>query len=130
MFGVCVIVSGSWLLIVALSIVYFCASSSFNALYPYTSEVFETEIRSLSNGFFNLVSRSVGAFAPTVLLVLNEFAVVIPYIILTGLSILSFIVAMKLPLDTRRANLDTVLGVHDDTSNVYERRSNRSYESI
>lgn len=130
MLGLSIIVSGSWILMITLAVVYFCSNSAFNALYPYTSEIFETEIRSLSNGFFNLVSRTGGAFSPTILLIMNDVSPIIPYMILTCVSALAFGIAMKLPVDTRRANLDTVLGIHDDTSNRYEQRSNRSYNSV
>lgn len=120
---ICVILFNSWFLIVGIAMTGFTSNTCFSTLYPYTSEIFETEIRSLSNGFFNLCARTGGVISPVLLISLNSVNRALPYVFLTILSIGAFICSMMLKVDTRRANLDTILGVPDQTSYTYEQKT-------
>lgn len=61
------LLAGDEYLTIGVSWVIFFCSIWFNTLYPYTCEMFETEIRSMAIGFCNILGRVGGVCAPIVL---------------------------------------------------------------
>jgi putative MFS transporter len=89
--------------------VYFFCGIWFNTLYPYTGELYPTQVRSLALGICNTWARLAGVLAPVVLLQCNSLSQTAPYIALGCMATVGFCVSLMLPAETRGKDLDKAL---------------------
>ena len=95
-------------LLAAGGVNFFC-NIWFNTLYPYTVEIYDTEIRGMSLGYCNTFARSGGVIAPMVLIYLDTVHPSAPHYFLCALSAVALAVAWKLPIETRGRQLDKAI---------------------
>jgi putative MFS transporter len=96
------------LIVSAAGVNFFC-NIWFNTLYPYTCEIYETEIRGMALGYFNTIARLGGAVAPIILIYLHQLSPRAPHYFMAGLSLIAFGIACKLPVETRGRQLDKAI---------------------
>ena len=105
--GVCLFVSENYLLVPSIMIISAFNHGSFCVLWPYTSEVFETEVREMGVAFLNATGRAVAFFAPLVFGYLLESAVWAPFLLILSIGVCLLGIAFLLPIETRGISLDT-----------------------
>lgn len=96
-----VFVDSIMLFILAIGCVSFFFTIAFNTLFPYTVEVYVTEIRNLALGVCNMVGDGFGSIVPIMLiLAMAIMGRAGPYIVLLAFAILAFLATLKLPRET------------------------------
>ena len=81
----------------------------FNTLYAYTNEVYETEIRSLAVGFYNMISKFGAIGVPILIFLLNEIDVKYPFLLMGAVALVGFVLSLFLPSDKTGKPLDQLV---------------------
>lgn len=82
-------------------------SMQFVLLYLYLPEIYETEIRSMSIGFIQLICRSAGSLSIYLVLALFDSMSELPFVFIGAVQIVALVVAVSLPYDSRMLKLDS-----------------------
>lgn len=77
------------------------ATTSYAAIYGYTPEVFDTDIRGTASGTASALSRFAGIIAPVLAGVLFATSLSAPLVISVFLFVVSVILCIALPIETR-----------------------------
>ena len=78
-------------------------------MYPFTSEIYPTFLRTTGIGFANFFCRLGGALMPWFSMLFFVFGNTGPFLVFGITSLVSAYAAFNIPLDTRHMNLDTYI---------------------
>ena len=97
----------------SVSIMLFLDLVYFDVIYPYTSEVYDTSIRSTGLSICSAWARFAGFVSPFVLLSLHEIDPTYPYIAFSVTSLVGLITCYMLKYESRGQNLDNFIDNSD-----------------
>lgn len=101
-----IVIENSIVLYLTLSLILSLAYAALCLLFPYTAEIYETQVRLASLGFFNLISRLFSAATIQVIFILYDIDPDLPFLLFGILSALSSVLTLTLPFDTTGVPLD------------------------
>lgn len=106
-FGLMFTPESAWFQIALWALGKFAISCSFMSIYVYASEIFPTNIRNLSIGFCEMMSRIGGILAPYVI-VLGRISPILPMLVLSFISLIGGVIAFVLPETLNRQLPSTI----------------------
>jgi hypothetical protein len=78
----------------------------FIAIYPYTSESYETQVRTTGTSMNAMFARFTGIIMPSIIIQLYEINEGLPLLMFAVVAFLAFINTLCIPYDTRGIALD------------------------
>jgi len=90
----------------AVSVMLFLDLVFFDVMYPYTSEIYDTGIRSTGLSVNTALARFGGFISPFVLVALNSVSFSYPYIAFSVVSLIALVDCYLLKYESRGQNLD------------------------
>lgn len=91
-----------------VSLVKFSIGLGWNILYPYSGELYPTNLRAMAVGMMNGLGRFGAAIVPTLLTFFKLNPIIVPMSIFAVLSLIATISAILLPYDTCQEKLDEI----------------------
>lgn len=95
----------NWIFIGCVSILKFFMSMAFMVVNTFTTELYSTDIRATSLGFFNATCKLTGVFMPIIVNLFYTFGPTGPFLIFGALSAVSGFSMMSMK-DTTDTDLD------------------------
>ena len=69
----------------------------FSSNFAYTNQIYESSVRSMATGFFNIICNVTGIMTPIIMYRLNDIDSTMPYALMLVLAMVAFTSSLALP---------------------------------